>query len=54
MSWYWWIVLGILGINVFAVIVIGLFLVWDRFRSRRAHAAEKQSMSKRKTRGPGR
>ncbi len=54
MSWYWWIVLGILGINVFAVIVIGLFLVWDRFRSRRAQVAEEQTMSKRESKGPGR
>ena len=54
MSWYWWIVLGILGINAFAVIVIGLFIVWDRLRLRRAHAAELKATGKRETKGPGR
>ena len=54
MSWYWWIGLGILGINVSVVILIGLFLVWDRYRSQRAQAAVEKTMSKRETRGPGR
>jgi len=54
MSWYWWIVLGILGINAFVVILLGLFLVWDRHRSKRAQAAEDKTMSKRETRGSGR
>jgi len=54
MSWYWWILLGILGINAFVVILIGLFLVWDRYRSKKAQAAEQKAMSKRETRGSGR
>ena len=54
MSWYWWIVLGILAINAFVIILIGVFLVWDRYRSRKAHAAEEKAKSKRKTRGSGR
>jgi hypothetical protein len=54
MSWYWWIVLGILGLNAFVVILIGLFLIWDRYRSRKAQAADEKAMSKRETRGSGR
>lgn len=54
MSWYWWIVLGILGINAFVVILIGLFLVWDRYRLKKALATEQEAMSKRETRGSGR
>jgi hypothetical protein len=54
MSWYWWIVLGILGINAFVIILIGLFLVWDRYRSKKAQAAGNIARSKRETRGSGR
>jgi len=54
LSWYWWILLGILGINAFAVILITLFIVWDRLRQRRARAAEDEAKPKRETRGPGR
>ena len=54
MSWYWWIVLGILGINAFVIILIGLFLVWDRYRSKKAHAASDRARSKREKRGSGR
>ena len=54
MSWYWWIVLGILGINAFVIILIGLFLVWDRYRSKKAQAAGGKTRSKRETKGSGR
>jgi len=54
MSWYWWIVLGILGINAFVIILIGLFLVWDRYRQKKAQEASEKAMSKRENRGFGR
>jgi hypothetical protein len=54
MSWYWWIVLGILGINAFVIVLIGLFLIWDRYRSNKAQAAAEKARSKRETKGSGR
>ena len=54
MSWYWWVVLGILGLNAFAVIVIAVFVIWDRLRSERALAAERKTMTKRETSRSGR
>jgi hypothetical protein len=54
MSWYWWIVLGILGINAFVIILIGLFLVWDRYRSKKAQAAGNKAKSRPETKGSGR
>jgi hypothetical protein len=46
MSWYWWIILGILGLNAFVVVVIGLFLIWDRCRSGGEQAARTESSGK--------
>ena len=33
MTWYWWIVTIILGLNAFVIIAVGLFLLLDRFRN---------------------
>ena len=54
MSWYWWIVVGILGLNAFVIILIGLFLVWDRYRSKKAQSASGKASSEREVKRPGR
>ena len=35
MTWYMWIVMGILGINALVVVAVALFLLQDWFRGRR-------------------
>jgi hypothetical protein len=36
MAWYWWVVLGILGLNALVIALVALFLAVDRIRSKRA------------------
>jgi hypothetical protein len=35
MAWYWWILIGILGLNGLVVVLVGIFLLRDHIRSRR-------------------
>jgi uncharacterized membrane protein len=42
MAWYWWILIGILGLNVLVIALVALFLVLDSLRSRRAAARREQ------------
>lgn len=32
MTWYWWVVTIILGLNAFVIVAVGLFLLLDHFR----------------------
>ncbi len=54
MRWYWWIVLGILAINALVIVVIGLFLLWDRYRTRGARAADEAASGKSEPKRQGR
>jgi uncharacterized membrane protein len=36
MKWYWWILLIIMGLNALVIVMVGLFLLFDRWRNRRA------------------
>ena len=40
MTWYWWIVSVIVGLNALVVAVVALFLAADWFRARRAASEE--------------
>jgi uncharacterized membrane protein len=54
MKWYWWIVIGIIGINVLVMIVVGVFILVDRLRSREAATGRVKGRSAKKTAGSGR
>jgi uncharacterized membrane protein len=54
MRWYWWIVFGILAINALVIVVIALFLLWDRYRVKKARSAEGVTTSNSETEGLGR
>ena len=36
MAWYWWIVIGILGLNALVIALVALFLIFDSVWSKRA------------------
>jgi hypothetical protein len=36
MSWYWWIPIVILGLNAFAIAMLGAMMIGDWFAQRRA------------------
>ena len=46
MSWYWWILIAILGLNAFAIVMLGAMMISDWFAQRRAmrgdHRAPRQ------------
>jgi uncharacterized membrane protein len=35
MKWYWWVLTIILGLNGLVVLLVALFMILDRMRSRR-------------------
>jgi uncharacterized membrane protein len=47
MAWYWWVVIGILGLNALVVVVVALFLAADWYRTRKAISKSKQDTSER-------
>ena len=54
MKWYWWIVIGVLGLNVLVMIMVGVFILVDRLRSREAAAERMKGHSTdKKTAGSG-
>ncbi|MGD9141492.1 MAG: hypothetical protein PVJ42_08125 [bacterium] len=40
MTWYWWILVGILGLNVFAIAMLGVMMISDWFAQRRGSRHE--------------
>jgi len=36
MAWYWWVVIGILGLNALVIGLVALFLAVDHLRAKRA------------------
>ena len=43
MAWYWWILIGILGLNVLVIALVALFLVFDSIWSKRAAGQERRA-----------
>jgi sterol desaturase/sphingolipid hydroxylase (fatty acid hydroxylase superfamily) len=45
MAWYWWILIGILGLNALVIALVALFLVldsvWSKRGADREHGADK-------------
>jgi uncharacterized membrane protein len=46
MTWYWWILLGILGLNALVVVVVAVFLALDSLRGKRAAARREEQAGK--------
>jgi hypothetical protein len=40
MSWYWWVLIGILGLNAFAIAMLGVMMISDWFAQRRGRRQE--------------
>lgn len=47
MAWYWWLLIGILGLNALVIVVVALFLAMDWLRARRAASKNEQDAGER-------
>ena len=47
MAWYWWVLIGILGLNGLVIVVVALFLARDWLRTRGTASEGELDSSKR-------
>ncbi len=41
MRWYWWVLTIILALNAFVIVAVAIFIIYDRYRARKALRSQK-------------